>query len=339
MQRLDRRRFLSLSAAAAASASFPSFAQSPRSSSPATRPGNLRFVFLTDTHLQPELKAAEGTGLAMQKIKSMKPEFCIQGGDHIMDMTEVPRERSLMLLDLYDRTQHALDMPVHHVIGNHDVFGRSIKSGVPTSDPLYGKKAFEQRYDSRTYSSFDHAGYHFILLDSIQITLEREFDAMIDPAQIAWLRQDLAALPAGTPIVVTTHVPIVSAAPQYTPAGDKAAKAVAAEATSHLHGFLLGNAREVTEIFDGHNILAVLQGHTHINEVVYWRDIPYITSGAVSGNWWKGSRWGTPEGFTVVELANGAARWHYETYGWHSPEVEPDPLRPVDHPRSAPLPS
>ncbi len=59
--------------------------------------------------------------------------------------------------------------------------------------------------------------------------------------------------------------------------------------------------------------------------MVNWQGVPFITSGAVSGNWWRGTRWGTPEGFTVLELAGGKAKWHYETYGWHSPSPDRDP--------------
>jgi hypothetical protein len=84
----------------------------------------------------------------------------------------------------------------------------------------------------------------------------------------------------------------------------------------------------VLPLFDGHNVIGVLQGHTHVNEVVYWRNVPYITSGAVCGNWLKGSRWGTPEGFTVVELSHGKIEWRYEAYGWISSAPERD-LYPV----------
>ncbi len=329
MALMDRRHFLSLSAAAAVAGAMPMRAQALAVA------GSLRMVFFTDTHNQPELRANEGTALAMRKIRSMKPDLCLQGGDHVMDMASVPRERSVMLLDEYEKTAHALDgIPVEHVIGNHDVFGRSPDSGVATTDPLYGKKAFEQRFDRRTYRSFDRAGYHFVILDSIQITPEREFDAMIDPAQMAWLRGDLAATPVGTPIVVATHVPLVSAAPQYSPSDDKAAKAMQQQVLANLHGFLVGNSRETISCFEGHRVIAVLQGHTHINETVWWRGTPYVTSGAVCGNWWHGSRWGTPEGFTVLELAGGVAHWRYETYGWTSAAPTPDPLKPMDHPET-----
>ena len=161
---------------------------------------------------------------------------------------------------------------------------------------------------------------------------------MIDPAQLTWLAADLAATPVGTPIIVVSHVPLVSAVLQYAPPEDKVMKAVAAETSTHLHNLLVGNSSAVTSLFEGHLVIAVFQGHTHINETVWWRNVPYITSGAVSGNWWRGSRWGTPEGFTVVELDGGSAHWRYETYGWKSPSPDPDPLKPLPHPRSAPLP-
>jgi len=49
-----------------------------------------------------------------------------------------------------------------------------------------------------------------------------------------------------------------------------------------------------------------------------WKGVPYVTSGAVCGNWWKGTRLGTPEGFTVVTVANGKMTTRYETYGFRS---------------------
>jgi len=46
--------------------------------------------------------------------------------------------------------------------------------------------------------------------------------------------------------------------------------------------------------------------------------VPYITSGAVCGNWWHGTRLGTPEGFTVVTVAHNKLTTHYEPSGFHS---------------------
>ena len=66
----------------------------------------------------------------------------------------------------------------------------------------------------------------------------------------------------------------------------------------------------------------MLQGHTHINENVEYKGVNYVTSGAICGNWWKGTRMGTPEGFTVVSVANGRMTTRYETYGFKA--VAPD---------------
>lgn len=320
--RLDRRHFLSLSAAAAAASALPSSAMAPA----AVAPGNLRFVFFTDTHLQPENGGAEGTALALEKIKALKPEFCIQGGDHCFDVTASPRERCMMLLDLYSKTEHTLDgIPVHHALGNHDVFGTGPAAHIPNTDPLYGKKSFQQRYNTKTYYSFDQKGYHFIVLDSVGITDDGEFEGRIDASQLLWLTADLAAQPAGTPILVVTHIPLVTSIGQY-----KADFRVAGKKHNY---FSVENSYDVLPLFEGHNVIGVLQGHTHINETVYWRNVPYVTSGAVSGNWWHGPRWGTPEGYTIVELEGGRMHWRYDTYGWKTKAPEPDTLSPIENPR------
>ncbi len=129
----------------------------------------------------------------------------------------------------------------------------------------------------------------------------------MDDDQLAWLAKDLAAQEAEKPVIVTTHIPLVTAVPSYTPPAPQAAKG---------NGFVNGPA--AIKLFEGHNVLAVLQGHTHVNEEVIWHGVPYITSGAVCGNWWHGTRLGTPEGFTVVTVAGGKVSTRYETTGFVS---------------------
>ncbi|MEG9434686.1 metallophosphoesterase [Edaphobacter sp. HDX4] len=274
----------------------------------APTPESFTFLFLTDTHLQPELDAAHGTDMAFRKARGIKADFAIQGGDHVFDSLAVPKQRALSLFDLYGKTEQDLGMKLHHTLGNHDVVGIYPQSGVPPTDSLYGKKLFEERF-GRTYYSFDHKGHHFMVLDSIGITSDRAYEGRIDPEQMQWISQDLAALPQGTPVIVSVHIPLVSAFSSYV--------AVPAKPEAH-HGLTVINANEVLPLFEGHNVLGVLQGHTHINERVEWHGIPYITSGAVSGNWWRGTRMGTPEGFTVVTVENGRLSTRYETYGFKS---------------------
>ncbi|MGD2031767.1 MAG: calcineurin-like phosphoesterase C-terminal domain-containing protein, partial [Gammaproteobacteria bacterium] len=69
-------------------------------------------------------------------------------------------------------------------------------------------------------------------------------------------------------------------------------------------------------LFESHNLLLVLQGHLHVSELIRWGGTTFVTGGAVSGKWWRGSWHGTPEGFTVLTLRGERIDWEYVTYGW-----------------------
>lgn len=266
------------------------------------------FLFVTDAHLQPELNGVVGTDMALKRARAVKADFAINGGDHVFDALGVPKERALTLFDLYDKTEQDLGVKVYHTVGNHDVLGIYPASGIAQDDPLYGKKLFEQRF-GKLYYSFDHKGHHFIVLDSIGITPDRAYEGRIDAAQLQWLAADLAALPAGTRVIVSVHIPLVTAFGAYMPEPTVA--------PAH-HSLSVANANQVLDLFADHNVLGVLQGHTHINETVVWKGVPYMTSGAVCGNWWHGTRLGTPEGFTVVTVANNKLTTHYEPSGFQT---------------------
>jgi 3',5'-cyclic-AMP phosphodiesterase len=312
MTSLSRRRFLTLLGATGVSASVtPSLlaAAVPSAATPSVQVQEpFTFLFVTDAHLQPELNGVVGTDMAFKKARAVKADFAINGGDHVFDSLAVPKQRALTLFDLYDKTEQDLGVKVYHTIGNHDVLGIYPASGIAQDDPLYGKKLFEQRF-GKLYYSFDHKGHHFIVLDSIGITPDRAYEGRIDAAQLQWLAADLAALPSGTPVIVSVHIPLVTAFGAYTPEQTVA--------PTH-HSLSVANANQVLDLFAGHNVLGVLQGHTHINETVLWKGVPYITSGAVCGNWWHGTRLGTPEGFAVVTLANNKLTTHYEPSGFQS---------------------
>jgi 3',5'-cyclic AMP phosphodiesterase CpdA len=313
MSKISRRRFLSITGAAGLSAAMSNrglgqTAVDAMAGANAGGAGDFTFLFLTDTHLQPELNAAQGCDQCFKKARTIKSDFAIQGGDHVFDSLGVGRERATSLFDQYRKTEQDLSMKVYHTLGNHDCFGVYPTSGITPADPLYGKKMYEGIFGN-AYYSFDHKGVHFIVLDSIGITADRAYEGRIDAEQLAWLAADLKALKASTPIIVSVHIPLVTAFGAYT--------APPATPPAH-HGLSVANAYEVIALFEGHNVLGVLQGHTHINETVIWKGVPYITSGAVCGNWWHGTRLGTREGFTVVRVENGKLATNYETYGFKS---------------------
>jgi 3',5'-cyclic AMP phosphodiesterase CpdA len=283
---MERRTFMTLPAAAAAAQS-----------------ADFTFVHFTDTHIQNELRAREGCEKAFAAINAAKPDFCLAGGDLLMDIDSCSAARTKELLDLWARTVKGLKSPVHAVPGNHDVYGNSAKSPISPRDPMYGKKLFEDQIGPR-YHSFDHKGWHFICLDSIGSDANRDFIGEIDAPQMDWLKADVAKTPAAAPIVVLTHIPLATAAPQFIGSGEQ------------MNKWVVGNGRAVLDLFANRKLKAVLQGHTHIIERLEYQGCQYITSGAVSGGWWKGARNGDPEGFGVLTVKGEAVRWEYRTYGW-----------------------
>ena len=317
----DRRKFLQTLATASAAAALPSIpilnnrvANTIAAAAKPQPPASFDFAFFTDTHIQPELDAAHGCQMAFAKIAAAKPEFAICGGDLVFDALGASRSRAGMLFDLYQRTEQAIQAPLHHAIGNHDLYGVFTQSGAVPTDPGYGKKMFEDRIGAPTYNSFDHRGYHFIILDSIFPTPDRLWEGRIDDAQLHWLAHDLAIIPPNAPVIVITHVPLITGYLAYGPKSD---------GTPRHDTVSVANSPEVIALFQSHNILVVLQGHLHINELVNYKNCQYACCGAVCGNWWHGPRLDFPEGFTIVSLREGKISWRYETYGFKS--VAPDP--------------
>ena len=78
------------------------------------------------------------------------------------------------------------------------------------------------------------------------------------------------------------------------------------------------NSREVLELFEDHNLLLVLQGHLHGEEMLRWRGTTFITGGALCGKWWRGSWHGTDAGYGLVTIRHDRVDWEYHGYGWEA---------------------
>ena len=236
--------------------------------------------------------------------------FALCGGDLVFDANAVPLARASHLYDLYEEQARRLGLPIHHCLGNHDIFALDpAGGGVPADDPRAGKALFLARTGlKQTYYSFDHGGWHFVVLDTIHIAPDRSWHGLVDEAQLAWLAADLAKTGKATPTVLLVHMPILCAFMQYTKGP--------LEPTPDT--LVVANAVVVQETIRPYNVKAVLQGHTHIVEEIAYLGTRYVSAGAVCGDWWKGWRLGVhPEGFTVCTAhENGDFTWRYVPYGW-----------------------
>jgi 3',5'-cyclic AMP phosphodiesterase CpdA len=298
---LSRREFLSL--AGATVCALPTGAAW---AVPGARAGKLRFAFFTDVHARTEWQTPLGMMAAAEAINARNPELIVAGGDLITDGFQSGAKVVEHRWDAYLEMHRSMRAPVEAVIGNHDLVAAIPEDGSPASpDP---REIFRTRLGlSRSYRSFEADGYHFFLLDSIFVTGgELKYEGRVDEAQLEWLRGEVEKLDPEAPIVLATHIPLVTAMYQVTEGA----------ATSARANRVVVNNREVLEIFDRHNLLLVLQGHLHVDEMIRWRGTTFITGGAVCGKWWRGSWHGTPEGFGVVTLKRGRVEWEYHSYGW-----------------------
>jgi 3',5'-cyclic AMP phosphodiesterase CpdA len=203
-------------------------------------------------------------------------------------------------------------MPVYNTVGNHEVFGIYKESGIDTTHEEYSKKMFENRIGKRYYS-FDHKGWHFIVLDAIGVKPERYYYGYIDEEQVNWLKSDLKTITKETPIVISVHIPFITAQTQLVE-GSLAASG---------EGSVITNARDVLLLLYEYNLKLVLQGHLHFLEDIYvGGKTHFITGGAVSASWWKGPRGIMEEGFVLVKVNDNNIDWEYIDYGWEVESTE-----------------
>ncbi len=171
-----------------------------------------RFVHLTDTHIMAggswrpragnfEFDTAASLRRVVEAIRALDPApaFAVLGGD-LASPDLLHRDRVLTAEEyepsyrLLAEILASLSCPVHFLVGNHDnrvAFNR-----------VLGAKALAQ--DAPQPYSFDHEGYHFIALDSLE---PGQAGGFLDAAQLAWLDRDLADHREQPTIVFVHHHP------------------------------------------------------------------------------------------------------------------------------------
>jgi 3',5'-cyclic-AMP phosphodiesterase len=258
---------------------------------------------MTDIHLEPKQVAVRGFETAIRQVNRLNPAFVVTGGDLIADALGQGKSRADSLYDLYIRESALLKMPVYNSIGNHEHFGVFRESGVSFNDPEFGKAMFRKRLgNGRTSRSFDYERWHFILLDGIGITADRNYVGRADPSELQWLRRDLAATDTSMDIAVITHVPLVTVSTQFRDGTMK----------PNPPWLVVTNGDSVLHLLAKRRLKLILQGHLHVLEEIRWRDTLILTGGAVSGAWWNGPFEGFDPGFVVLDVKGDRVRWRFE---------------------------
>lgn len=180
------------------------------------------------------------------------------------------------------------------------------ESGADTLNPEYGEKMFEKKM-GKSYYTFNHKGCKFMVLNSIEDTRKTSYIGRIDDAQIAWIKEVLNETDRKTPIVISTHIPFITANTQ-----KYAGTTVPNDSSSVIY-----NGKEILDLFKGYNLKLVLQGHLHTVEDIFIDGIHFVTGGAVSAAWWTGPNRDFEEGFMLITAKDGEFSWKYVDYGWN----------------------
>ena len=270
--------------------------------------GVLRLVFYTDVHARTEWETPTALMMAADAINAQGADLVLGGGDLIEGGFDATSRQVAPRWDDYMAMHGAIEGEHHTVIGNRDLVGVLPRDGSPpAADP---RLEYKRRLGlTRTYRSFDALGYRVMLLDSLRVSDdEYEYHGWVSLEQREWIKEELSRLPAATPIVLVTHIPLMTAYFSATKGATFQAKP----------NRVVVNNTDVLALFAEHNLILVLQGHLHVSEMLRWRNTTFIIGGAVCANWWRGPNFGTEEGFNAITLRRDRVESEYIDYGWNA---------------------
>ena len=271
-----------------------------------------RIVHLTDQHVTSRRRGHEGYKKCIESINALtpSPDLVLMGGDMVFDGLYTDLDIYEESIELYKDITAELNIPSYPCIGNHDVLGLSSRRKVPSNHPEIGRKMIMKELGmDKDYYSFNHKGWHFVVLNSI-FEFESEhgpaYKAAIGEEQLDWLRYDLGEH-KDMPTIAVSHLAAFSHKGQIN--NDFEMKA--------MSPIILEDNIDLRYILERHNVKALLQGHTHISEDFRFNDVWYITSQAASAAWWGGNWLGFEPGYTVLELGKeDILDWYPVVYDW-----------------------
>jgi Icc protein len=309
----NRRSFLKRLTLSAAG--FGILKPSPIASS---RKEGFSFLHLTDMHVRRKRQGHKGYEACIQSVnkKFASSDFVLMGGDLAFDGNYTAKEEFIDQLELYKNISNQLKLPYYNSIGNQDVLGWNSRRKVSVDDPDLGKKLImDKLMMDRSYYSFNHKGWHFVVMDSIhpvQADHGPSYKAAFGDEQLEWLRYDLGAN-YKTPTVIMTHIAAFCHITQMN--GD--AK------SNPIGQMVVEDTVKFRHIIERHNVKAVLQGHSHVPEDYFYNGIWYITSQSVSATWWGGNWKGFKPGYTAFYTKGESLRWEKIDFEWEH-QLEPE---------------
>jgi predicted MPP superfamily phosphohydrolase len=259
------------------------------------------FVHASDLHISPD--SLERTQRMRRMADDVKPAFVIITGDLVKDSLRVSEAEARSYYDLFAAERREFKSPVFTVPGNHEAFGIETKlSHVDPKHPLLGRAMYRE-YFGPDYYSFTYGGVHFVGLNTVDINGEWYY-GHVDDRQLAWLQQDIAAIPADMPVVTFDHIPFYTTMDQiagFNESATAAATLITVDGkTQFRHS--VANATAVLAVLGQHRPVLALGGHFHVAERIErpGENVRYATAAAIVG-----PTRSFPSGFTVYTVRHG----------------------------------
>jgi predicted phosphodiesterase len=190
----------------------------------------------------------------VELMNEKKVNFLIELGD-FKDQDNPPIEqKTITYLRTVEKVFQKFNGSTYHVLGNHDIDSIS-------KDQFLINVENTKIDREKSYYSFDSNGVHFVILDANYKSDGTDYkhgnfdwtDSNIPPAELNWLRHDLAA--ARGPVIVFIHQLL--------------------DGTGSVY---VNNAADIRQILEkSGKVRAVFQGHHHEGSYSYIEEIHYYT--------------------------------------------------------------
>ncbi len=273
----------------------------------------LRVAHITDVHITKDREAPKGVEAMFQHMfgKQWSPDIVINSGDSVLGIDgKVTGAKAEEQINVWKEAVKNCKVPMYACLGNHDVWdGLEPTKAVPES-----KKGFTLMQEvlgmPAPYYSFDKGGWHFIALNSV-CNWPKYGD--LSEEHFKWLKEDLKKTPKETPIVVFSHLPIVSVTSSlYGDSYRKTDGVLIPKIWQHV------DCWAISELFRRYpNVKLCLSGHMHTCDRCEYRGVWYICGGAASGAWWNGSEYGFPPLYGALDLyTDGTFDYCFTDYNW-----------------------
>jgi predicted phosphodiesterase len=226
------------------------------------RTGTVRFGIVTDCHYADAdtvgtryyRDSLDKLAECVEVMNDQKVDFIVELGDFKDQNSPPDKRRTLSYLRAIENMFCKFNGPTYHVLGNHDTDSIS-KAQFLANIENTGISP------TRSYYSFDYKGLHFVVLDSNYKSDWTDYDhgnfdwtdANVPPAELQWLKQDLAA--SGGAVIVLIH-----------------------QLLDGTGSYYVKNAVEVRQSLEqSGRVLAVFQGHHHDGGYSRIKGIHYYT--------------------------------------------------------------